>query len=342
MAREITGKVVVITGASSGIGRATALAFARQGANLVLAARDDEPLRQVAAECETVGAPAIVVPTDVRDEQAVNELARRAVEAFDGIDIWVNNAAVYMLGRFENVPPESFRELYETNVFGTVNGCRAAIPYLRQSKGVLINVASMAATMGIPYGSAYNSSKWAVRGFADCLREELRPDGIQVVTVMPASIDTPLFDHAANYSGKVMKPMDPVYPPEVVAAKIVSGARRPRPEIMAGGVGYVSRILRALLPDRAFGRMMARQAEHKHFMERTLPPTDGNLEDPRPPFAIEGGWRAGRGEGLEPDELRLRKAAFATGAVGVLLAALPAIFALSMRKRRRGLAAVFR
>ena len=174
MARQITGKVVVITGASSGIGRATALAFARQGANLVLAARDDESLRQVAAECETVGAPAIVVPTDVRDEQAVNELARRAVEAFDGIDVWVNNAAVYMLGRFENVPPESFRELYETNVFGTVNGCRAAIPYLRQSKGVLINVASMAATMGIPYGSAYNSSKWAVRGFADCLREELR------------------------------------------------------------------------------------------------------------------------------------------------------------------------
>src|SRR5215207_8645967 len=156
MARMITGKVVVVTGASSGIGRATALAFARQGANLVLAARDDEPLRQVAAECEAVGAPAIVVPTDVRDERAVTELGKRAAEAFDRIDVWVNNAGVYMLGKFEDMPPDAFRELYETNLFGTVNGTRTAIPYLRQSRGVLINVGSMASTMGIPYGTAYN------------------------------------------------------------------------------------------------------------------------------------------------------------------------------------------
>jgi NAD(P)-dependent dehydrogenase (short-subunit alcohol dehydrogenase family) len=337
MARQITGKVVVVTGASSGIGRATALAFARQGANLVLAARDDEPLKQVAAECEAVGAPAIVVPTDVRDERAVTELGRRAVEAFDRIDVWVNNAGVYMLGKFEDMPPDAFRELYETNLFGTVNGARTAIPYLRHSRGVLINIGSMASTMGIPYGTAYNSSKWAVRGFSDCLREELREEGIDVVTVMPASIDTPLFDHAANYAGKTMKPMDPVYAPEKVADKILSAARRPRPEIMAGGIGYASRILRALLPLDLFGPMMARQVRSKHFQESPSPPSEGNLDQPLPPFAIEGGWRAGRAQPLEPDQARLRKAAFATGAVGLALAALPAGFSLLKKKRRRGL-----
>jgi hypothetical protein len=111
---------------------------------------------------------------------------------------------------------------------------------------------------------------------------------------------------------------------------------------MAGNVGYASRILHALMPMRAFGRMMARQTEQKHFLDRSMPPTDGNLEDPRPPFAVEGGWRAGRGQGLEPDQQRLRRAAFATGAVGMALASLPAILMLAKRKRRRGtLAAVF-
>jgi NAD(P)-dependent dehydrogenase (short-subunit alcohol dehydrogenase family) len=335
MARDIAGKVVVITGASSGIGRATALAFARRGANLVLAARDSDPLRQVAAECEQVGAPAIVVPTDVRDELAVNELARRAIEAFDAIDIWINNAAVYALGKLEEVPPDSFRDLYETNLFGVVNGCRAAIPHLRETRGVLINVASQSATMGIPLGSAYNSSKWAVRGLSDCLREELREDGVAVVTIMPASIDTALYDHAANYTGKAMKPMEPVYSPHHVAKVIVASARNPRPERTAGQVGYLVRLLKLLLPLSVFGRLLAAQTRKTHLLDRPAPRTNGNLDQPLPPFAVEGGWRAGWRDGRRREIERRRKAALATAAVGLCLAAVPVGMAMVTASQRR-------
>jgi NAD(P)-dependent dehydrogenase (short-subunit alcohol dehydrogenase family) len=142
MSRELRGAVVVITGASSGIGRAAALEFAERGSRLVLAARGVEPLSTAVSECEARGAEAIAVPTDVRDETAVGKLAQAAVSRFGCLDVWVNNAGVIAYGRFEQVPSEVFRVVIETNLMGQVNGSRAALTHFRrQGQGTLINLA---------------------------------------------------------------------------------------------------------------------------------------------------------------------------------------------------------
>ncbi|HYO72361.1 MAG TPA: SDR family oxidoreductase, partial [Archangium sp.] len=238
MSRKLQGSVVVITGASSGIGRATALAFARHGAKVVLAARNPQPLHEVASQCAELGGEALVVPTDVTDEAAVKELAHRAVERFGRLDVWVNNAAVTGFGFFEDTPPDVFRRIIDTNFFGYVHGARAALPYFHdQGSGVLINNTSMVAKLSEPYLSAYAASKHAIRGLAQSLRQELvvtKARDIHVCAVMPATIDTPFFQHAANYTGRAAKAMPPVYPAERVARAIVGMARWPRREMFVG------------------------------------------------------------------------------------------------------------
>jgi NAD(P)-dependent dehydrogenase (short-subunit alcohol dehydrogenase family) len=294
MRRPLSDSVVVITGASSGIGRATALAFAAAGAKVVLAARREEPLREAAADCEARGAEALAVPTDVRDEAAVRRLAAAADERFGGVDVWVSNAGVTLLGRFEDTPAELWREVVETNFFGAVNGARAALPALRRrGAGTLINVGSVNSRVGAPYASAYVASKFALRGFAECLRDEVRGDGIAVCTVMPASIDTPLFQHAANFAGRPIKPLRPILRPERVAAAIVRCARRPRREVVVGLSGRQLIVLHDLaLP--LFERIMSRNVDREHFLQRPAEPTAGNLREPVPEWTgVTGGWKDG-------------------------------------------------
>lgn len=195
MPRPIKDSVIVITGASSGIGRATALDFAKQGATLLLAVRREAPLQELAAECERLGGKALAVPTDTTDEEAVQALARLGVETFGRLDVWVNNAAVTLFARFEEAPPEVFRQVIETNLFGYIHGARAALPYFReQGSGILINVDSVVGAAPQPYTSAYFISKHGIRGLSGCLRMELHLDNaadIHVCTVMPATFDTP-------------------------------------------------------------------------------------------------------------------------------------------------------
>ncbi|GAA1754751.1 SDR family oxidoreductase [Kocuria aegyptia] len=292
--------VVVITGASSGIGRASALRFAGRDTSLVLAARRAEALETVAEECRRRGARAVAVPTDVTDPEAVQELARRAVEEFGRIDVWVNNAAVGFFSPFLDVPLEDFRRVLDVNVMGYVHGARAALPVMRrQGRGVLVNVSSVVAEIAQPYTSAYSMSKAAVRALGVSLRAELSLDGlddVNVCTVLPASIDTPFFRHAANYTGRAVEPMVPVSDPRAVARAVVSVARRPRREVAVGAMSR-SMVLEHRLAPGLMEAMMARQVDASHLSEEhTAADTAGNLHRPSPDpetAAVSGGW-AGR------------------------------------------------
>jgi short-subunit dehydrogenase len=289
--------VVVVTGASSGIGRAAAVEFARRGATVAVAARRRAALEDVARQCERLGGRALVLPLDVTDAAAVEQAARQTVETFGRIDVWVNNAGVLLFGRTEEVPLESYRRVIETNFFGCLHGARAAIPYFReQGRGVLINVASVAGKIGLPYLSAYAASKFAVVGLSECLRQELLDaERIHVCTVLPASIDTPLLQQAGNYTGRGVRPLGPIYHARQVARAIVRAARRPRREIIVGGAGRRVLALHALMPGFT-ERQVARTVERQHFQDRAAEPGAGNLFEPiTSQAAVSGGWKeAGR------------------------------------------------
>jgi NAD(P)-dependent dehydrogenase (short-subunit alcohol dehydrogenase family) len=314
MPSETSDSVVVITGASSGIGRATALAFAREGASVVLAARRQQLLLDTAAECESLGGRALAVPTDVTDEEAVRELARRAVEHFGRIDVWVNNAAVGLFGRFEETPPDVYRRAIETDLFGYIHGARAALSYFHeQGSGVLINNSSVVAKASQPYTSAYVMSKFAIRALGESLRQELILDGakdIHVCTVMPASIDTPFFQHAANYTGRAAKALNPVYDAEKVARTMVRCARRPKREVIVGNAGRML-ALQHTLSLGLYERMAARLIDRDHFQDQPAPPNAGSLFEPmQEGTGVSGGWKA-------DDGTSMRRAALIGAAVAV-------------------------
>ena len=299
MARKLKDTVVVITGASSGIGQATALMFAEQGASVVLAARRESALRDVAIECERRGGRAIHVPTDTTDVTAVQELARRAVERFGGIDVWVNNAAVGLFSRFEDAPLADYRRVIETDLFGYVYGARAVLPlFYRQDRGVLINVGSIMSDVPAPYNSAYVIAKHGVRALGESLRQEAQlagADNIHVCTVMPATIDTPFFQHAANYTGRAVKAMPPVYPAESVAKTIVDLVEHPQREVVVGNAGRLMAMQQSLAPGMS-ERMLARVIDRQHLADAPAPPTSGNLFSPMGDGAsVGGGWRAANG-----------------------------------------------
>ncbi|MDQ4105775.1 MAG: SDR family oxidoreductase [Actinomycetota bacterium] len=311
MPRKIRGSVVVITGASSGIGRATARAFAEKGASVVLAARREGALQEVASECRNLGGRALVVPTDVTDEGAVEGLAREATQNLGRIDVWVNNAAVSLFSRFEEAPPDVYRRVIETNLFGYVHGARAALKRFReQGGGVLINNASVVAKASQPNTSANVISKFAILALGESLREELILDGardIRVSTVLPASIDTPLFQHAANYTGRAVKPLNPKYDAERVAQTIVRMARRPRREVVVGNAGRLL-ALQGAVSSSLYERSAARLIDRDHFQDHPASPGPGNVFEPMEAWSgTSGGWKTDGGSSG-------RKVALATAA----------------------------
>jgi NAD(P)-dependent dehydrogenase (short-subunit alcohol dehydrogenase family) len=319
MPRKIADSVVVITGASSGIGRATALAFAREGAAVVLAARRAEALHELARECEGLGARAVAVPTDVTDEAAVQALAERAQEEFGSLDVWVNNAGVTVFGRFDETPTDQFRRVIETDLFGYVHGARAALlVFRRKGGGVLVNVASMVSWVPTPYASAYAAAKFAVRALGQSLRQELLVEGtkgVHVITVMPATFDTPLFQHSGNHTGRNVKAMPPVYPAEQVARAILRNVRRPRPEIPVGNSARIFTLSARMAPGLTEA-LAARMVDRQHLGDTPTASTPGNLFEPLPETTgISGGWEGKRSRRRR----RFVLAALAIGA-GVLAA----------------------
>ena len=243
----MTADVVVITGASSGIGRATAHAFAADGARLVLVARSESSLREVVAECEARGGQAVAVIADVAETEQVDAVVATAIERFGRIDVWVGGASVFAFGGVLDLPEQHFRRILEVNVLGQVRGVRAVLPgMLASGAGTIVLIASVFSKVSAPYVSAYVTSKHALAGFADSLRQELRGTGIRVVTVFPSTVDTPIYQHAANFTGRRTQPLFPVSDARRVAGAIVRRAHRPRRSSTVGLVQTSMIPLRAL------------------------------------------------------------------------------------------------
>lgn len=295
MSKNLQDKVVVITGASSGIGRAAAHAFAHEGAYVVLAARRENLLQEAVQECKQIsGHDALAVPTDVSDEISVQSLARQAFDKFGRIDIWINNAGIGAFGRFEETPSEVYRQVIETNFFGTTYGVRAVLPYMReQGHGVIVNNASLLATVAGPYYSAYSASKHAIRALGESLRQEIEAlddVDIHICTVMPATIDTPFFRHAANYTERAVKALPPVYAPEMVAQTMLNLAEHPQREVFVGGAGRMISFTHNMAPILGEG-LLAQQIDKGHFKPESAPSTDGTTLQPmQEGNTITDGW----------------------------------------------------
>jgi NAD(P)-dependent dehydrogenase (short-subunit alcohol dehydrogenase family) len=239
MPRMNEPQVIVITGASSGIGRETAIEFGLKKARVVVAARNQQALETLSTAIERLGGEAEPVVTDVSDYSQVEALASRAIERFGRIDVWVNNAAVSTYGTVEQMDPDELHRVVEVNLMGQIYGMKAALPHLRVTGGTIINVSSALGERSVPLQAAYSAAKHGIVAFGEALRLELRAEGspIHVVDVLPSSINTPLFTHARSKLGVKPKPVGRVYEPAVVASAIVQAARRPVRRVFAGFSG---------------------------------------------------------------------------------------------------------
>lgn len=295
-----TGRVVVVTGASSGIGLASALAFAEQGATVVLSARSEESLRRAELDCRAEGATGtLVVVADVLDEAAVVALAERAVERFGRIDVWVHAAAVVAYGRFEDVPSSVFRRVVDTGLYGTVHAARTALARFRvQGHGTLVVVGSLLGEIATPFMGSYVTSKWAVRGLTRVLAVETRRDrNIHVCVVSPGAVNTPVYAQSATYAGRTGRPPPPVDQPEKVARAIVRCADHPRARVTVGSANRVARLGFACLP-WAFDGLVTPMMRLLGLSRTSAPTYDGNVAAPVPDGdRLHGTWtRTGRAD----------------------------------------------
>jgi short-subunit dehydrogenase len=271
--KKLNEQVIVITGASSGIGLVTARQAAQQGAKLVLASRSEEALQQLCAEITERGGQAIYVVADVCREADVQRISQAAQQQFGGFDTWVNNAGVSIYGKLEQVPVEDMRKLFETNFWGLVYGSLEAARHLKNRGGAIINVGSILSDVTAILQTIYSASKHAVKGFTDGLRMELEMDGapVSVTLIQPSSIDTPYTVHAKNYMDREAKHGPPAYAPDTVARAILHAAAVPERSIVVGGGG------------RAFiGMQRWTPALFDQYMEKAFAKQEHADDAPRP------------------------------------------------------------
>lgn len=253
--KPLAEQVIVITGASSGIGLVTARRAARAGARVMLVARNGEVLAEIVRDIEAAGGAASYAVADVGNRDEVMAAANAAVERFGRIDTWVNDAGVAIYAALVDTPIDEHERLFRTNYFGAVNGAQAAIEHLRERGGALITVGSIAGDMPSPVMGAYAASKHAVKGFVESLRTELDAAGapIAVTLIKPSGIDTPIAEHAANHvDGEALVPL-PIYDPELVAAAILDAAEHRRVNVTVGGMGRLQVLIATHFP-RLFAR----------------------------------------------------------------------------------------
>lgn len=280
---RLAGKTFIVTGASSGIGRGVALQLGRSGANVVVAARRTGALESLASEISVAGGTPLVITADVSNAVDMHKLRESTISRFGRIDGWINNAGVMATGRFEDIPLEDHQRLLDINLKGTVIGSYLAMQQFKsQGYGVLINVASIDSEVPHTYQASYSASKAGVLSLGRVLNQELRlhdERNISVVTVMPWAIDTPLWDHGANYTGHQAQ-LPTLDGPEKPVNAIVRAALYPKREITVGYKAGIAYWGHRLAPD--VSDLFSRHAVKKGQVEinPVTPPTSGNLHTP--------------------------------------------------------------
>ena len=310
----LQGKTIVITGASSGVGRAAALQMAKAGASLVLAARREEALREVADECKELGGDALVIPTDVTDAGKMNTLAAMAQHWGGKIDVWINNAGLLAAGAFDETPVSIHQKVIETNLIGYINGAYAALPHFKaQGFGLLLNNISIGGYYPVPYATAYSASKFGLRGFGEALQGELHHyPGIHVCNLYPAFLDTPGIQHAANFTGKVLKPAPPVYDPQRIAKAMTKLIQSPKASASITSLSTLLRLAHAVSPSLS-RRITANVIELYLRNADEVSHSSGNVLEPVDyGTSVHGGW------GLQPKQkAKFLGAGLAAAALGL-------------------------
>jgi NADP-dependent 3-hydroxy acid dehydrogenase YdfG len=296
--KPLEEQVIVITGASSGIGLATAEAAARQGAKVVLGARSGETLDEIVQRINAANQKgrAVSVVCDVADRAQVDRLAEEAVRAFGRIDTWVNNAGVAIYGRLDEVTEEDSRRLFDTNFWGVVNGSLAALPYLKmQGGGALINIGSEVSDAVVPILGMYAASKHAVKGFTDALRvevEQVDQAPVSITLIQPTAVDTPFDLHGKNYMDKEANLPTPMIDPEQVADAILGAAVKPTRDAKVGAMAKVNTFVAKNLPGLG-DRMSAKQSEKLHRDQAPRDP-EGTLHKPGEGGQVHGDHKVGQ------------------------------------------------
>ena len=260
--KPVEEQVVVLMGASSGIGRESALRFARKGTRVVVSARGEEGLDSLVQEIRGKGGEAIAVTADTSKFDQVKAVADRAVEEYGRLDSWVHLAAVGLFATFEQTTPEEFERVIDVNLMGQVYGAMAALPHIkREGRGALIHISSVEAKRSFPLHSAYGASKHGIDGFLEALRVELRHEGwpISVTQVMPATINTPFFDKGRSKLGVKAVGIPPIYEPGTVADTILYAAENPARDLVCGGAAQAL-ILNQRLSPRMLDAILATRA----------------------------------------------------------------------------------
>jgi short-subunit dehydrogenase len=293
---DVAGKTIVIAGASSGFGRGAAVELARQGAQVVVAARRGPVLEELVAEIAADGGTALAVSTDVSDPDAVTALAESALERFGRIDVWVNNVGIGAIGMFWDIPLDAHARLVDVNLKGLIYGAHVAIRQFRsQGFGVLVNVGSIDSEVPLAYQSSYAATKAGVLSLSRSLNEELRlvgdHDRIKVGTIMPWAVDTPWWTHAANYSGHTAR-MAAMDDPQIVVDAIVAACTDPKEEQPVGAKARTANLSHHLFPDLT-ERLSAKTADGESKKGDELPATDGSIFEPvAAGTSVDGGIRA--------------------------------------------------
>lgn len=328
--KNLKDQTILITGASSGIGLATAQMAAERGARVVLVSRNAPELERVTAAITAAGGRATYAVADVANPDEVDAAGAEAVRAFGVIDTWVNNAGVSIYGKLTEVPMADKKRLFDVNFWGVVNGCRTAVRHLRTRGGTIINIGSIVSDQAVPLQGIYSASKHAVQGYTNALRVELEHDGVPIAVslVKPSAIDTPYLEHARNYMGAAPSFPPPVYAPEVVARTILQCATRPVRDITVGGGGRMMTLLGAMAPrmaDKYMKRAMFDQQQDPEGRNRTM----DSLYAPK-----RDGRRTGPYDGhvMQSSAYTRAKMSNATRAIGWITAA--AVLAAGVRRVR--------